>query len=111
MNRYRERILLRGDSSAAGAAEPDYSGVATASKVPARIVSVRGDETFRGRQLEAGIEYVVELRPISSIDVRHRVEVESGAFAGRVLGIQYVNIVPAAAGRPARLELYCKEVR
>ena len=67
MTALRHRVKFVADSSADGVVDPDYTGTAFLSNVPCLIVPVRGLEKYRGRQIEATIDVVIETRFYSGI--------------------------------------------
>ena len=62
MSAMRHRVKFVADSSPDGVVDPDYTGTALLSGVPWLIVPARGMEKYRGRQLEATTDYVIETR-------------------------------------------------
>lgn len=88
--------------------QPTY-GTIFMRDVPCQISSVSGDESFRGRQLEAGVSYVVECHRLTGITPDMRLEVTGGAYSGRYLNIAHVRDM-TAEGVPWRMQLYCREL-
>ena len=110
MTVYRERITIQKDNSAAGDADPDYTGSTFASSVPADIISTRGDEKFRGRQLEAHVDYVVQMHHRTGILPDMRVKVTTGVYKDSLLNVEYVKTIPYRKGRPPETWLLCTEL-
>lgn len=108
--RARNKITVRQDSSSAGDDAPVYTGTAFASDIPARIDSVSGQETYRGRQLEAAVNYVVETRYMSGATPEMRITVDEGLFAGLTLHVGYVQHHQYKRGRPPITWFFCTAV-
>lgn len=106
---FRDLVNVQQDSSAAGNPVPDYSGSALYSDVACDITTVAGDETYRGRQLEAHVSHVVLMQYMPSVTPKMRLLVTGGILSGSVLNI--VSVRPKDYdGRAPKLELYCKEL-
>ena len=105
---YRDQVDIQQDSSAAGAPVPVYTGGAKYAKVPCDIVTVSGDETFRGKQLEAHLSHVVEMQYMPDVDATMRLSVTGGTLTGRTLEIVQVRPLDFN-GRMRKLQLYCLE--
>lgn len=58
---YRDRIHVYRETSAAGADDPAFSSTLWRD-LPCSITAVSGGETYRGRQLEATVTHVIEMR-------------------------------------------------
>ena len=58
---YRDRIHIYNETSAAGSDDPAYSTTLWRN-LPCSITAVAGGETYRGRQLEATVTHVIEMR-------------------------------------------------
>lgn len=76
--------------------------------IPCTIVTVSGDETYRGRQLEPHISHVVEMRFRSGISAAMRLVAAGGIYNGRTLNI--VSVRPVRRSNVPYLELYCREL-
>ena len=107
---YRERITIQQDNSNAGDPDPDYTGAAFAKSVPARVISTHGEETFRGRQLDPSVKYVVEMHHKSGVTASMRLQIDTGVYSGNLLNIGWVKTVPYSRGRPPQTWLYCTEL-
>jgi head-tail adaptor len=107
---FRDIIDIERDSSAAGAALPDYTGSPLLSDVPCKITSLSGSETWRGRQLEAHRSHVIELQYVAGVRATMRAKVRSGLFDGCILNIADVRPLEIVSGKARKLELYCTEV-
>ncbi len=107
--RYPERCNIQQDSSAAGNPTPNYSGTAYKTNVPCWFIPTAGDETYRGRQLEAHIVGVVRMPYISGVLPTMRLQMTSGINRGRIMNISEVRPVQKTGAVPT-LEIYCKEL-
>lgn len=58
---YRDRIHIYSETSAAGADDPAFASTLWRD-LPCSITAVGGGETYRGRQLEAIVTHVIEMR-------------------------------------------------
>lgn len=108
--RFRDMVNVQQDSSAAGNPVEDFSGTALYESVPCDIRVISGDETYRGRQLEAHISAVVEMQYLENITPKMRLSVTGGIMNGRTLNIVEVRPVDLDRGRAPKLELYCREL-
>lgn len=106
---YNDRVDVYNDISAAGSSVPDYSGMPTYRDVPCTIRTVAGDETYRGRQLEAHLSHVVELWHLPSITSTTRLVCKS-RMIGRALNVRQAREIDQTRGIRQRLELYCEEL-
>jgi len=109
---YKDRITWERDASADGTQVPDYSDT-VASRVPCAIKQITGDETFRGTQLEAHIDYVVEMLYSASVGgalkPTDRGVVKSGAHNGKTLNVVWVKYHGTRDGMLPISEVYCRE--
>lgn len=105
---FRELVDIERDTSPDGATGPDYASTRYRN-VPCSIAIVSGDESFRGRQLEAHLSHVVELHWMPDIQADDRVKVKGGIFDGRKLNVVHVHDL-SGDGVPHRLQLYCREL-
>ncbi len=100
--RYRHRIRLVRDQSADGVQVPDYQAIS--SGFPCRIVPKMGWEAQRGKQLEASVSHVIELRWYDSFKPNDVVENEDD-------GIRFnVKSVINEDGAKREMMLYCDQV-
>ena len=106
----RAKIDILQDSSNDGDETPVFTSTAFATDIPAQIESVSGTETFRGRQLEAGVNYVVTIRYLAAIKPTMRVSVTAGTFTGLTFDIRYVKHQPYQRGRLPETWLMCGDV-
>lgn len=107
---YRDRCTIRRRVEATNDPQPNYSGDAAIvlRSVPCTVINVSGGETRRGRQIEATIQWLIEMPSQRSNAVRAAmvVEVTAGKYAGTVLEIEkVVELTPRA--KPPKLELQC----
>jgi len=107
---YRDAVDIDQETSVPGEPVPDYSGAPLYADVPCDIRVISGDETYRGRQLEAHINAVVEMHALPGILPSMRLSVTAGHMVGRTLNIQHVRPVDLERGRLPKVELYCREV-
>jgi len=103
---YRDTVTIQQNSAADGSPVPDYSGAAFMSSVPCRITSRGGNESYRGRVLDASLTHIVEMQFIADVLPSMRLYVTGGVHAGRYLNIAYVQPVEMN-GRARKLELQC----
>lgn len=107
----RDMVDIQQDASADGDPSPDYTGTALYEDVPCNIQIVGGDETYRGRQLEAKTAAVVELHYMTGVLPNMRLYVTGGFLSGRTFNITNVRPKDLGPGKPKMLELYCREVQ
>lgn len=103
-----ERVTIYQDAATDDSADPSYTSYS--ADVPCDITSVSGEETFRGRQLQPGVSYVVEIDLDTSTKPDMKVVPSTGVYNGVVLYVNYVKHVPYRAGQPPLTWLYCREV-
>lgn len=65
MSTFRHRVNIKQDTSADGEVDPTYATLW--KEVPCNIVPVTGGENYRGKQLQAETQYVIETRYYSGI--------------------------------------------
>ena len=106
----RNRISILQDSSEEGDEAPLFTGTALATDLPCDIDSVSGQESYRGRQLEAGVNYVIRLRYKSGITPKMRVTVTAGIFDGLAMDIRYVQHSSYERGKLPETWLMCGDV-
>ena len=107
-NIFRDRATIEQDSSAGDTAVPDYSGTPFLVDYPCRITTIGGDETYRGRMLEAHLTHVVEGHYYEGITPSMRLNVTGGRHTGNYLNIVYTKLVEQP-GLPPMWELQCRE--
>ena len=105
---FPDRATIQQDSSTDSNPLEDFSGTAYKTLIPGRLVSVQGDETYRGRQIEPHIGYVFECRYIAGVLPTMRLLMVGGIHGGRLLNIEYVKVVREAGKIPLQF-LYCRE--
>lgn len=106
---YRDLVDIQRDVSADGNPIPDHSANLY-RMVPCQITTTAGDETFRGRQLEARTSHVVECHYLPNITPAMRCVVRGGLHTGRNLNITAVKVLDQTRGQVAKLWLYCDEL-
>lgn len=104
----RDMVSIELDTSAAGDAQPLYETTLYA-KVPCNIATISGDETWRGRQLEAHVSHVVTMHDFPGITPKCRLNVIGGYTAGQRLNVMYVR-PKNFDGRIQYQEVYCREL-
>lgn len=110
IGQFRDRVNIQRNRAAAHDPEEDFTGTAFLQDWPCRIISTGGDETFRGRQLEAHVDYVLEGWYTAGIKPTMRCVVTSGIPMGAALNIDVVKHIPQTDGKPAQTWLYCTEL-
>jgi len=105
---FSDQITIQQDSSSDGAEVADFTGTAFASAIPCRVVDVRGYESYKGRQLTAQTEYLVDLWHYPGILPDMRVSVTAGLHAGKTLNITHVQD-SHKDGTPPITVLVCSE--
>lgn len=106
---FPDRADIEQDSRADGDQLPNYTGPAFKKSVPGRLISTGGDETFRGRQLEAHIQHVYECRYFPGVLPTMRLKLVAGLFKDRIVNIAYVKVI-REKGTPPKQWLYCTEL-
>ena len=106
---FRDRVRIEQDSSADGSPIENFSGTPFKTSVSANIVDVNGDETYRGRQIEARMSHVVEMRYFAGVTTKMRLSVIGGVYKDRTFNIDAVKIV-RKDGRVPMQWLYCSEI-
>lgn len=105
---YRDLVNIKVEDSADGSPLPGYDTVLY-SYVPCQIEATSGNESFRGRQLEAHVDYVVTMHYLEDLKPNMRLEVQGGIYDGRLLNI--ANVLPQTfRGRALTMDLYCREL-
>jgi hypothetical protein len=108
MTAYRDTATIQQDSSAPGTAVPDYSGTALLSGWPCKVVTISGDSSYRGRMLEAQVNYVVEAQYFAGITPTMRLLMTGGIHVGKLLNIGSIRVIEGN-GKARKIELYCEE--
>jgi hypothetical protein len=107
--RFRDSVDIYEDKSLAGSPVPDYSGDPIYRAVPCSIMTTAGDESFRGRQLEAHLTHVVEMHNYPNITATCRL-VDRGRLSGRALNVRQVRHLDVdTKGRRQIVQIYCEE--
>lgn len=106
---YRDMVDIQRDTSADGNPIPEHV-TALYRAVPCQITTTAGDETFRGRQLEARTSHVIECHYLRGILPSMRAVVRGGLYEGRTLNITAVKPLDQTRGQVAKLWLYCDEL-
>lgn len=104
---FNDRVNIQTDTSVPSSQTESFA--TSTPGIPCNVVTVSGDETYRGRQLEAHLTHVVEMRFRSGITPMMRLVVAGGIYNGAVLNIQSVRPV-RKPGKMPLLELYCREL-
>lgn len=106
---YRDIVDILPDSSTGDAPQPSYT-TTLYRDVPCEIRAVGGGERYRGRQIEAGIDYVVEMHALDQFtNPRAILYVKGGPFVGRTLNV--TRILPSVFdGRAPKMVIDCKEL-
>ena len=103
VGKMRQRITIQSKTDAADAAgQPTRTWSNTYINEPAQVEYTGGTETFRGRQLEAGIQAVFTVRHRDEYTPEMRI-----SYGGNYYGI--VRVRPVQGGR-RYTELYCRAV-
>lgn len=104
---YRESVTIKTEDSVDGSPAPTF-GTTLYEGVPCEISATSGNETYRGRQLEAHVDYVVTMQFMEGLKPDMRLEVNGGIYDGRILNI--ANVLPQVfRGRALTMDLYCRE--
>jgi hypothetical protein len=104
---YRDTATIQQDSSLGGTATPDYSGAALLTGWPCKVTTVSGDSSYRGRMLEAQVNYVVEGQYYAGITPTMRLSMTGGIHSGKVFNIATIRTIEGN-GKARKLELYCE---
>ncbi len=102
-------ITIQQDSSTDADIAPIFTGNPFAQDVPARVLSVNGQETYRGQQLTAEVEFVVEMWHLADVTPEMRVIVDEGINSGKTLEVKYVKN-RENDGHPQETWLFCSEL-
>jgi len=102
---YRDTVTIQTQDAADGTAVPSF-GTNFMTGVPCQVNSRGGNETYRGRMLEAHLTHIVEMNYLDGVLPSMRLYVTGGVHAGRYLNIAYAQPVEGN-GRCRKLELQC----
>ena len=108
---WRDRITISSDARAAGSEVPAFT-TTLATAVPCGITETKGEETYRGRSLEAGVDFVVEMGysdDLATISATDQLAVTGGIYNGKTLNVIWPRIHRMKQGKPPMIELFCKE--
>jgi len=107
--RFLHRVTLQTEQGPAGDDEPTYGDSVT--WIPCKIVATSGQETYRGRQLETTVNFVVEMRTrvVAPTD-RLTIDCGPAEWVGISMNVEWVRHLPYDDGRPAITEVYCTEL-
>ena len=104
----RDRANIQQDSSNADTPTQDYTGSPLVANWPCQIIPTGGDESYRGRQLESTVDYVVTGRAVDDVLADNRLYITAGMHKGKTLNIDVVHYKLDKQNTPI-LELYCTE--
>lgn len=104
----KDRANIQQDSSNDDTPTQDFTGTPLVANWPCQIVPVGGDETYRGRQLESTVDYVVTGRAVPRVVADQRLSVTAGTYKGKTLNIDVAHYKWDKQNTPI-LELYCTE--
>jgi len=107
---FRDVVRVEYDKAPNGAQEPQYATLI--SHLPCEIIYTGGDETFRGRQIEGHIRYVVEASYNAEwgrLRSNMRLVVLEGPDIDMILNVEYVNH-RRKVGLDDSTQIYCKEL-
>lgn len=105
---FPDRADIQQDSSADGESDEDFSGEPFKKGVPGKVIDTGGDETFRGRQIEAHISHVYECRYFPGIKPTMRLKMTAGIYKDQILNIEFVKVI-RDQGKMPKQWLYCKQ--
>ena len=99
MRGYRDTVTIQSMTATGSDATPVYGS---------NLITwhAGGDETYKGRILEAHLTHVVEMQWIDGLEPNQRLYVTGGIHAGRYLNVQYVRPLEGG-GRARKAELQC----
>lgn len=105
----KDAVTIQTDTSNAGDEDPSYTAQKTA--IPCRITSITGQETWRGRQLEATVDYVVEFGTLrTDVDAQARLVVTGGVHNGVTMNVAYRQRVQQTMEQRAHIDAFCREL-
>lgn len=105
----KDRVNIQRDTSTDDTPQQVWTGTPLVTNYPCSIQAVGGDESYRGRQLEGHVDYVVEGRFTDGVTCKMRLYVTSGFHKAKTLNIDNVREFRDQKGR--RLEMYCTELQ
>ena len=103
----RDRARIQQDTSNDDTPTPTWTN--RVGNWPCQILPVGGDETYRGRQLEAHVDFVVTGRRVTGVTPKMRLYITAGMHKGKYLNIEQVHEKWDQQRNPI-LELYCTEL-
>jgi hypothetical protein len=109
---FRDTVTIKRDNSPAGAEEPDYQTVQVDQ--PCQIVNTRGQQVWRGRQLEETADFVVvawDSPAIKAVGANDQIDPTGGRFTGVLLNVTGVQVNQELHGRSAIVDIFCEERR
>lgn len=109
MMTYTDHVTIQQDSSTDDNPAADYTGAAFATDIPCRVLDVKGQETYRGNQLAAHSDYVVEMWQVEGVTPTMRLVVAGGVHDGKTLNIKHVRDMHKDS-QPAQTILFCREL-
>jgi len=104
----KDRANIQKDSSNDDNPAQDFTGSPHVANWPCQIIAIGGDESYRGRQLESTVDYVVTGRSVPGVVADQRLLVTAGLHKGKTLNIDVVHYKWDKQNTPI-LELYCTE--
>ena len=104
----RDRANIQQDSSNDDTPTATWTGTPLVANWPCQIIPTGGDESYRGRQLESTVDYVVTGRAVDSVYEDNRLYITAGLHKGKTLNIDAVHYKWDKQNTPI-LELYCTE--
>ena len=107
--RASDRVTIQSDTGDAGDEQATFTD--GAASVPCSIESIKGQERWRGRQLEATVDYAVEF-PTRRTDLTSetRLVVTGGIHDGVTMNASYVQQVQATDKRRTHTLAFCTEL-
>lgn len=106
----RDRVTIKKQNTTTDkAGQPIASPltIANGSGIRCSIVDVRGSEYQRREQIEAGVEYVVEMRYRNDIEPTYELLVTAGKHLNKTMDVVAVIYEPSV-GKPRETHLFCK---
>ena len=100
----RHRIKLIADQAPDGTVDPDYTGTPFMTGIPCLISDVRGMEKYRGRQIEATTDVVIELRYLDNV-------LPNMVAVNELTNVQYLIKATPADPYQRKMSLHCTEVK
>lgn len=108
-NWFPDRADIQQDSSTDDNPSEEFTGTEFKKNVPGRVIDTGGDETYRGRQIEASITHVYECRYFSGVLPTMRLVMVGGIYKDRVFDIKFVKVI-REQGKIPQQWLYCSEL-